>query len=72
MTSVQLTATWRASVKFTIDAGDKDYASDNVSLIPWVDKLLLPLTADSTHGINNLLARDSVRKGQHLKIQLEQ
>ncbi|EUB65016.1 Integrin alpha ina-1 [Echinococcus granulosus] len=32
MTSVQLTATWRASVTFTIDAGDKDHTSDNLEL----------------------------------------
>ncbi|KAL5961921.1 Integrin alpha-6 [Taenia solium] len=32
MTSVQLTATWRASVTFTIDAGDKDHTSDDLEL----------------------------------------
>ncbi|CDS40254.1 integrin alpha ps [Echinococcus multilocularis] len=32
MTSVQLTATWRASVTFTIDAGDKDHTSGNLEL----------------------------------------
>ncbi|KAL5112190.1 Integrin alpha ina-1 [Taenia crassiceps] len=32
MTSVQLTATWRASVTFTIDAGDKDHTSNNLEL----------------------------------------
>lgn len=32
LTSVQMTATWRASVSYTIDAGDKEYASDDVSL----------------------------------------
>ncbi|VDO04188.1 unnamed protein product [Rodentolepis nana] len=32
LTSVQMTATWRASVSYTIDAGDKEYASDDFEL----------------------------------------
>nr|CDS32853.2 integrin alpha ps [Hymenolepis microstoma] len=32
LTSVQMTATWRASVSYTIDAGDKEHASDDFEL----------------------------------------